>query len=194
MATLFLDDELHRYELDGKEVPSVSRILRFLRQDVYADIRQDILDDAAKRGTSVHEACETLDKSGTVDIDDGIEGYVRAYVRFLREHNCEWSAIESPIANRKFWYAGKPDRVGIVDEKLSIVDIKAQSSIHKTLVKAQLNAYKLCFEDVESLFCLQLMRDGKYRLYDVSIDASEFMSCLVLHNALSKKHRRGKIE
>ena len=82
MARLFLDDELHKYELDGQEIPSVSRILRFLRQDVYGDIRQDILDDAARRGTSVHEACETLDKNGAVDIDDGIEGYVRAYVRF----------------------------------------------------------------------------------------------------------------
>jgi hypothetical protein len=85
-----------------------------------------------------------------------------------------------------------------VDGEEAIVDLKCQSAIKKTLVKSQLNAYrhlriKNGKPEAVKLYCLQLMNDGKYRLYPVACDYTEFHACLTLHQASKKKHERGAI-
>lgn len=45
-----------------------------------------------------------------------------------------------------------------------------------------------------SLYCLQLLPDGRYRLYPTAIDDTEFMACYKMHIAMQKKQKRGKIE
>lgn len=191
-------DEGHRYVYNGEEIPSVSELLRFLSKEIYGEIDRYILDQAAERGTEVHLATQKLDESGTVEITEQIAPYIEAYALFLREHKVEWLYIEKAIAHPELLYAGTIDRVGEVDGKTTILDIKTNSAIKKPLVKAQLNGYqKLAGTigmNVERLCCLQLMKNGKYRLYDVVTDDTEFLACYRLHSALKKTHSRGKIE
>jgi hypothetical protein len=199
MAQLIFYDNQHLYEVDGQKMDSVSEVLRFLSREEYGDIDQYRLDNAAERGTAVHTACEALYKYGRVECDPDIEPYVMAFLQFLKDHKCEFSDIEKPLADTELGIAGTPDLCGIVDGEESIVDMKAQGAIKKTLVKAQLNAYKHLREcngkpSVTHLYCLQLMNDGKYRLYPVAIDSTEWNACLALHTALKKKHGRGIIE
>lgn len=196
MAQLLFYDEGHIYEVDGERLPSVSEVLRFISREEYADINQYTLDNAADRGKSVHKACEQIIKFGECEITDDIAGYVRAFMKFCKEHQCKFTHCEKALACED--YAGTLDLGGIVDGKLSIVDIKTVSTVKKTLVKAQLNGYKRLYEhnklgDVESLYCLQLMKDGKYRLYPVGIDSTVFDCCLTMHKSMSAKHERGKI-
>lgn len=94
MATLLFFDQGHKYTLDGEELPSVSELCRFLSREIYGDVAQWRLDNAADRGTAVHKACESLDKFGSVDVQDAILPYLQAYLKFRREHAVEWRKIE----------------------------------------------------------------------------------------------------
>ena len=50
MANLVFLEENHRYTIDGEEVPSVSELTRFIAREVYGEVNQQILDNAAARG------------------------------------------------------------------------------------------------------------------------------------------------
>lgn len=198
MKGLKFYDTGHIYEYGGKIIPSVSELCRFLSREVYADICPAQLESAAQRGTAVHAATVELDKHGTVEVDDTILPYVQAYALFLREHRVQWELTEHPLAHPGLLYAGTIDRAGWVDGRYAIVDFKTTSTVQKTLVKAQLNGYHKLLDGnpriVERLLCLQLLPTGKYRLYPVTIDDTEFMASYRLHRSLEKKHKRGKIE
>ena len=103
------------------------------------------------------------------------------------------------LADVDLGYAGTLDRMGFVDGAYGIVDLKTNSVIKKNLVKAQLNAYYDLvlangLKRPERLWCLQLCESGRYRLYDVKIDPTEFKACLILHASMKKRHGRMKIE
>lgn len=191
-------DEGHIYEYNGKVIPSVSELLRFMSREVYGDINKFLLDQAAERGTAVHSSTQALDETGTVECSDDIAGYVEAYVQFRRDHDVVWQYIEKPIAHPSLLYAGTIDRAGLVDSESAIVDIKTNATVKKTMVKAQLNGYRKLMDTIgykaDRLYCLQLMRTGKYRLYPAVIDETEFIACYRLHQAMAKRHARGKIE
>lgn len=200
MAQILFYYDKHEYVVNGEKYDSVSEVLRFLSKEIYDDVNQYTLDNAAKRGTDVHSACEALYKYKKVECDPSIEGYVRAFLRFLNEHECDFTEIEKPIASKILKIAGTPDYVGMVDGKRCIVDLKSNSQIKKTLVKAQLNGYRTITNDIagyerpEKLMCLQVKKDGKYSLYDCALDYTEFDACYKLHCALNRKHGRGIIE
>ena len=106
---------------------------------------------------------------------------------------------EKPMADPIRKYAGTLDRAGYLDGYFSIVDLKTNQAVKKSLVKAQLNAYYLLamanhIGPVDRLWCLQLCENGRYRLYNVKIDETEFRASLELHKALKKKHGRMRIE
>lgn len=190
-------DEKHVYELDGVEIPSVSEIIRFISRETYADVSQYALDNAANRGKLVHKACEQMIKFGSAEVEDDIVGYIRAFMKFCEEHSPEFLYSEKAMACPEF--AGTIDIGCRLGGKRTIIDIKTVGTVHKVLVKAQLNGYKRLDEhvngvEVEQLFCLQLMADGAYRLYPVAIDSTEFDACLALHQSMAKKHKRGAIE
>ena len=199
IAQLIFYDNDHLYEVDGVKMDSVSEIIRFLSREEYDDINQYKLDNAASRGRDVHKVCEALYKYGKIECDEDIVPYVRAFMLFLKEHKCEFSDIEKPLADTERGIAGTPDFCGVVDGEESIVDTKAMQAVHKPLVKAQLNGYRDLRivnkkPEPKRLYCLQLMNTGKYRLYPVAIDATEWNACLALHMAIKKKHGRGVID
>lgn len=198
MAQLIFYDNIHLYEVDGVKMASVSEILRFLSREEYDDINQFKLDHAADRGTAVHSACEALYKYKQIECAPDIEPYVMAFIKFLKEHECNFTDIELPLADTDRGIAGTPDLCGTVDGEETIVDMKSVCVVHKVLVKAQLNGYrelriKNGKPEPKKLLCLQLMNDENYRLYPVAIDNTEFVSCLALHNALKSKQPRGAI-
>lgn len=197
MAQLLFYDDKHIYEVDGVKIPSVSEIIRFISREAYADINQYKLDNAADRGKAVHKACEQIVKFGQVEITEDIAGYVKAFISFCKEKSIEFLHSEKALACED--YAGTVDLIGRVSSTLTVIDIKTVSVVNKPLVKAQLNAYKRLVEyndigPVDSLLCLQLLADGKYRTYPVTIDSTEFDACLALHKSMAKKHSKGRID
>lgn len=66
-------------------------------------------DKAAKTGTAVHKAAEEMHRTGEVEAEAEIAGYVEGYAAFLDEWQIEPVLMERPCANRKDWYAGTFD-------------------------------------------------------------------------------------
>lgn len=196
MATLLFFDADHRYTLDGEELPSVSELCRFLSREIYNDVQQYRLDCAAERGTAVHKATEALDKYGTVDVQDDVLPYAQAYLKFRREHDVEWRKIEWAAHHPVDKYAGTIDRLGTVDGKAALLDIKTSYTIHAPMCAAQLNLYRRMLEangeKVEALYILHLKKDGTYRLKPFEFDDTVPDALLTLHNLLKKKPRRKK--
>ena len=192
-----LFEDSHRYTVDGEEVPSVSELTRFISREVYSDVRQDAMDNAASRGTRIHKAAEALDKFGSVEIEDELIGYLKAYIAFLKEHKPEWQKIEWAVSNGLL-YAGTLDRYGTMEDKHVIVDIKSTGRIsqpHKVLYTAAQNLYRMAVQPdnpVDAIYILQLKSDGKYKLYQLEIQDELAMSCIALHQALKKIKRTKK--
>ncbi len=193
MAQLLFFDEGHKYTIDGEELPSVSELTRFISREIYGDVGQFNLDRAADRGTAVHKATELLDKYGTAEIDEDIAPYLQAYIAFRKEHKCEWQKIEYATHHPENLYAGTLDRVGTIDGKLVVLDIKTSSTIQKPLYTAQLNLYRKMLPDpIEQLVILHLKKDGTYKLIDIPIDDTLADACITMHEALKKKKRSKK--
>lgn len=189
-------EDNHEYEVDGEIIPSVSEIIRFISREVYGEVTQYILDNAADRGSRVHKATQMLDVVGDVECDEDIVPYVKAYVQFLREHKPEWELIEKSMYHPEKKFAGTLDRLGVLDGKKTIVDIKTSSAVQKVLYGAQLNLYKQMARanghEVERIAVLHLTKDGKYKLIDFDMDDTVADACVALHNALKKKPRKKK--
>ena len=194
---LFINEEgQHEYTLDGEVLPSVSEVTRFISREVYGEVTQYILENAADRGTRVHKACEALDEYGAVEADEDILPYLQAYVLFRREHTVKWEKVEYSSYSPSRKYAGTIDRYGVVDGVRCIVDLKTSSSLQKALYGAGQNLYRMMLEEqgmpVEKLFILHLQKDGSYKIVELAKDDSVALACLTLHNALKKKPRKKK--
>lgn len=197
---LTFDEERHEYVVNGEVKPYVSEITRFIARDVYGDVAQYMLDNAADRGTRVHKATQMLDVVGDVECDEDIVPYVQAYARFVREHRPEWKLIEKSFYNTADDYCGTVDRFGILDGKQTIVDIKTSSSVQKQLYSAQLALYARGLEsndiDVDRAVVLHLKKDGTYKIVEIDQSFATDLAdaCLTLYKALKKKPRKKKEE
>lgn len=214
MATLMFFDTGHQYTLNDEEIPSVSEISRFVSREIYGDINQFTLDNAANRGSNVHKSTEVLDKYNEVECDPNIEPYIRAYIQFRRDYGIkDYVAIERPLASEQMRFAGTIDRIVLIDEgfaqkfkeqtkvdisgqigKLAIIDLKSSAVVQKVLGIIQLNAYKILAEEnklgqVGVLAICHLEKDSKYKVHNFEIDDTLFMSCYNLHKATEKKKR-----
>ena len=195
MAHLIFFDENHEYQADGERVPSVSEIQRFISREVYGDINQYTLDNAADRGTRIHKACEVLDKYGKVECDEDIVPYVKGYLQFFKDHKPDWTMIEKAMLHDELHYAGTIDRFGTIDGSTVLADIKSSSVIQTRLVTPQLAAYAMLLpERPQRLVVIHLIKDGTYKLRDIAFDDSAFMACLTLHRLFEKKGRKAKSE
>lgn len=128
------DEEKHEYSVDGKKIPSVSEILQPLSADRYDGINKSVLAMAAARGTAVHEACEAIDYGMNPEVEPGTEGYVKAYMEFIRDYSPRWEMIERIVGYKRAdgelpLFAGTVDRFGLIDGNPCVVDIKTYASL-----------------------------------------------------------------
>ena len=195
MSTLISCDDAHHYNVDGEAVPSVSEIIRFLAKELYKDTPQYYMDTAAKRGTEVHKATQSLDELGKVECDSEISPFVKAYVAFRKEIAPEWEKVEWMVCNGTR-YAGTVDRYGKINGLNVILDIKTTANItglHKLVYGAQLNLYRLAVlkeKPVDALWILQLKKDETYKLIEIPKDDSLALACLTMHEAIEKTKRK----
>lgn len=192
MSQLVFYDEGHIYELDGVQIPSVSEVTRFLSREVYGDVQQFRLDHAAARGTKIHKLTEALDKYGEIDADAESLPYIKAYLKFRREHDVQWEEIEKARYHPQGLYAGTIDRKGLVDGRRAIVDIKNSYRVHKPLYEAAQNLYRMTYppDSLDALLILHLKPDETYKLIELPIRDDLALACLTLHLATVKKRRK----
>ena len=200
MAKLVFYDKDHIYELDGEIVPSVSELSRFVSREIYGDVNKYTLDMACDKGSRIHRETEQLDKTGHCEVDEEILPYIEQYIQFRKDYgikDSDFIAIEKPLASTKMKFAGTLDRVMLIKNKLSIVDIKSAAQIKKQLAQIQLPAYQKLWEEnypdsrIIKRYILQL-QPNKYKLIEFDFNTALFDACYTLHQALAPKRKRRK--
>ena len=155
-------------------MPSVTEITSVLTAGKYADSNAAMLAQAQRRGTEVHDLCIAIDcgvPPDELDIPPELVGYVNAYLAFLRDWRPEWDYMEKMVWTEN--YAGRADRIGRMDGKTVIVDIKTTGNmdrLSKLALLFQLCGYANAWEAMGNetagmLFGVQLKKDGKYTLH-----------------------------
>lgn len=194
MEQLVFNEKNHTYSLDGNVMPCVSDLCRFIKREVYADAPAWRVEEAALRGSVVHSAAESLDRTGSASIDEDYLPYLASYKDFLLSHDISWSLIEQPLYHPELLYAGTIDRYGLVDGKWTLIDLKTTYTIYKPLCRAQLNFYRMLLIarglPVERMAILHLRKDKPPRLVTMPEDEQLCHALLTLHNALKKGKRR----
>lgn len=194
---LTFDEATHTYRWNGAVVPGVTSVLKPISG--YDRIPARVLQAASERGRAVHLACQYDDED---DLDeDGMPEWMRPYLtawrRFRADHATEWTHIEAPGYHRKLGFAGTPDRVGLVEGRQSVVDIKTTAELMPA-VGPQLAAYAAIHEDTHGTppaalmdrWGVQLKADGTYHAlrYTDPQDWPVFCSLLTLR-AWCANHR-----
>lgn len=176
MDSLTLDEATHTYWVGKKKFDSVTKILQDLG---LARNYQGISSFYAERGKAVHRACELIDK-GTLDnasLDPRVRPYVEGYRKFIRESGYQPQFWELPLYHPALGFAGTVDKLGSLNGRFGILDIKTSRSLDPA-VELQLCAYAVLW--IEShpdsppafKYALQLTDDGGYKLHTKYSEAS----------------------
>lgn len=174
---LTFDPELHRYTVDGRELPSVTQVLEDVGIVDYSRIPRDTREAAMARGTRVHIATAfddeftfgfnpaPLDESTVSDED---MGYVEAWRRFRAEKRFRADLIEHRSYHPQYWYAGTLDRTGVFESSPHFrVCVDLKSGTAEPWVQIQTAAYSAFFDHPRTYLrmCVELHSDATYRVY-----------------------------
>lgn len=150
-------------------------------------------DQAAAKGTEVHEIAERLAAGEEVDVPEHLTGYVESAVAFLDDYQVKAVRLEAPVGSRKWRYAGTADLLADVrlpdgTTERAVLDYKTGASGIWPDVALQLAAYRnaemyLDADDVEqdltalglseTAYAVWLRADG-YDVYPVHVGEQAF--------------------
>lgn len=181
---LTFDEPSHTYRFNDQVVPGVTSILSPLTD--FDRVPPAVLEAASQFGKAVHLACELddLDDLNEATLDPALKPYLSAWRRFSKEHAVEWTVIEEPAYHATMRYAGTPDRLGMVNGILTVVDIKSTAQLYPA-VGPQLAAYANAMNVSHARrMAVQLKADGTYvaKPYTDPTDWPVFASLLTLRN------------
>jgi len=171
------NEDKHEYTLNGKKMLSVTEVCSMVNGNKYA-INDSVLRQAANRGSYIHELTAMYDNEiEDLEVLPEVEGYFRAWLAFERDYKPEWLYIEKPVYSERIMVAGTVDRIGVIDDKLVVVDIKTASTLDRTAqanLMLQLAGYNLLLNTrgintfVSESMGVQLKADGTYKVYPYS--------------------------
>ena len=176
MAEFLFDEATHTYTLDGVVIPSVTEICAPITCGKYPPV--GVVQQAAARGTRVHELCALYDMDALPDeIEAELVGYVKAWAAFCRDYKPVWRHIELPLYGEidpGQPFAGTLDRIGEIDGRTRVVDIKTAASLDrpaKVALCEQITGYEWLADvnDIDvscgSGMGVRLFASGNYRVH-----------------------------
>jgi hypothetical protein len=178
---LELEESTHNYTLDGRRLISVTQVLSIL------DDRWKVDPFYLERGRLIHLATEYYDRD-ELDfdtVDDRIKPYLGAYINFKKDASFKPGFIEYPLYHSQYFYAGKIDRIGIINGCGSLIDLKSGAKTKSDELQAV--AYReLCRINnipINKQFDLYLKDNGTYKLESVEhykLLLPVFLACLTI--------------
>ena len=195
---LSFEEKRHAYTLNGIEIPSVTTVMKPLSESYYGSIDKGTLDNAASRGTIVHQAIENYLLFDITDIPPEHAGYLDAFVSWWGKASPQLVGTESRVYHKALRYAGTVDLSCVIEGVFTCIDIKTSSQVAEMLTRVQLEAYSRAFAshgvNYEQKTVLHLKKDGSHKTIDYKTDVEAFEvfgSLLTVHNYI-QKHSRAK--
>ena len=148
------DDRFHVYRLNGKIIPSVTKIVRTVTGQDLSHIPPDVLSSAAERGTAIHKEIET-GAIQSVEAKWIEQNIVRASCQFEQQ-------FYQTVGD--FTYAGTADIVA----GDTLFDIKTQKAADILSWALQLNLYNLFFKK-KYLKVLHTPNTGNFSIVDIPL-------------------------
>lgn len=202
---LEFNQDKHEYSCLGTKLPSVTEICGPLTYSKYR-VDNAVVEQAAFRGSMIHDLTALWDRGDleedTVAAD--VAQYLCAWIKFCHDFQPKWEYIEVSLATTNF--AGTIDRIGVIDGRRVVVDIKTSSAMdraNKIALCAQLMGYTfLCWDnDIDISYAgsigVQLRKDGTYAVINTDaveskyqFNASELWDQLVFLNKLTKGEKK----
>lgn len=181
MDELIFDEKKHEYQFNGKVIPSITQTL------TEAGIIDTtwMTDGGRERGKAVHAALHYLDE-GDLDeatVDPQLWGYIQGWIAFVKDTGFKSEGIEEIIYNPIYSYAGRYDRIGVLEKsrRSCIIEIKTGKPHPATAL--QLAGQLAClFNKNRERIAVQLCEDGKYKVhkYDYDKDVDIFYGAVML--------------
>ena len=189
-------EDLHTYMLGLKELCGVTTLLNeMLFKDKYNGISKDVLDNAANRGTAIHEAVQAYELGQTFSISEDLAEHesiakkaVKAWVVFRANEGNKYSALitthsEYLVSNEED-LATKIDLVQYKDG-WTIGDIKTTSKLDMDFLSWQLSVEAYLFErqtgqKVKKLLAMWYDRKAnRWQWYEVERKSDEEIENLI---------------
>ena len=164
---VLFNKELHEYWLGDKQLSGITGMLqRQLFPDEFEGIPDNLLQEAARYGTEVHESIEAFDTSW---LNDGTQE-VQDYVSLCNEYGLVHERSEYTVTDGEDWASNIDKVYRTSDDTFSLGDIKTYGTMTpEKMEKArwQLSVYAYFFElqntgaKVEKLFIIHLRNKEK---------------------------------
>lgn len=149
--TLEYDDESHTYLCDGLIVPSVTELIRDYLGSKYDGVPDDVLAEAARKGTLLHKVIENAERSGEAEEyelsteEKEMSDEFASYLRLKEENGLTCEGNEMPLViyyKGRIVAAGRMDMlVSTPDGRLGIVDFKRTYELDNEYLAYQLTLY-----------------------------------------------------
>lgn len=180
-------------------LPGYIRVTDILKPfNNFSFINSDVLNNAADRGTRVHDYCSKYANNIFIfDIDDDCKPYVDSFILWYDENVEELLESERRLYHKKFNFTGKFDLVVKLKNQESaatLLDIKTPLRSSRAW-GLQLSAYSLLIQEnlsykPENRLVLQVSNKGKkaqtINYMDHKKDEDLFLSALNLYNHFNK--------
>lgn len=146
------------------------------------NIDEDVVANAARRGTKIHKICEGIVSGlGEVGVDDEVRGYIDSFNKW-------WATgIDVVEMEKRFWdddlrITGQVDFIIKTPDGLIIADLKTSSRVSKTW-QVQGAAYAMLARkagyDIKKTVFIHLNKHGTHpTIYEYPVDDSFFLSVL----------------
>ena len=193
---LTFDEKTHIYRLDGSVIPSVTTVMKLLSLSEYGGVREDVLANAATRGSAVHHAIENYINFGIEDISEEYKPYFLAFLKFLSDKQPNILSSEGKVYHRFLRYAGTVDLICEINGEIFLIDFKTTAVMMRMLTEVQLEAYKQAIEShgfkIDKKAIVHLKNDGTYRFEPQGNDSEcwNVFGSLLTVNSYMKKHKK----
>ena len=185
------DSIKHEYRVFGEVQPSVTQILGLANSYEFVD--KQLLEKACHFGTAVHRATELYDQKllNISTLDVALIPYLEGWKKFLNDTKFKILDCEFKVASKR-GYAGTLDRIGYLNDELTVLDIKTGSVIPKTTA-LQLAAYRGAYQEmtgkpIAKRICVKLKpMDYSITIYDNDYDFQIFLNFLTVHQWVNAK-------
>lgn len=186
--TTTLDTKTHKYSDERGPLSGVTSLLSDAGLIDYSFIPKHMREHYMDRGKKVHDATHMLDEDDLIydSLDPKIKPYVDNYIKFKEFMGPRYKIlkIETILTHPLQRYAGKRDRLCVIDDELSTLDIKTGAL--QPEVALQLEGYKQAHnfnnpEKATGKYALSLLK-GAYKLkkYSDPGDAAAWLAVVTL--------------